>query len=126
MLALLADTEEEIESVRELVKSEDVRGEEDGEETAADRVISEGVDGSKEEVVREEVEDELSEWLSGLEGDMQQYAPILREQGFDSLAAVKTLNKTDMKVLKIKKGHIRVLKQAIAKLKERDNEEEES
>ena len=119
-VAFIADTEDEIQPVREMTASNAVA--EAGVGEKREREPEQLLDGGGED---EDVDDEVLEWLKGIEGDMEQYAPILREQGFDSLAAIKTLNKTDMKVLKIKKGHIRVLKQEIVKLKEEGRDADE-
>ena len=47
---------------------------------------------------------------------------ILTEEGFDSLSALKTLTSQDLKEMKIKNGHSRVLLPAVAKLKDHINQ----
>lgn len=60
---------------------------------------------------------EVVEWLSGLDGDMNKYASVLQEDGFDSLKAIRTLSKQDLKDLGLRKGHLRILKEGIKELR---------
>ncbi len=62
---------------------------------------------------------EVTDWLHSLSGDVERYASVMFDDGFDSLRSVSTITEEDLKRLGVKTGHRRVLLSAIAALAER-------
>jgi pyruvate/2-oxoglutarate dehydrogenase complex dihydrolipoamide acyltransferase (E2) component len=58
----------------------------------------------------------VSRFLAGLESDMSQYAAKFIEDGFDSLAAIETLQVKDLEDMAVKKGHMRIIIKGIEDL----------
>lgn len=56
-------------------------------------------------------------WLKGLEVDMSDYAPAFFENGFDSIKLLGNIEKEDLPGLIPKKGHHRLIQQALDDLK---------
>jgi hypothetical protein len=55
-------------------------------------------------------------FLARLESDMSQYAAKLVADGFDSLAAIETLQVKDLEEMGVKKGHVRIIIKGIEDL----------
>jgi len=72
----------------------------------------------KEEVVIPSDASELEAFLSSLENDMSGYVDTFSTDGFDSLASIATITKSDLASMGVKKGHIRVIMKGIQKLNE--------
>lgn len=60
---------------------------------------------------------EVLAWLKGLEVDMSDYAPAFFENGFDSIKLLGNIEKEDLPGLIPKKGHHRLIQQALDDLK---------
>ena len=62
--------------------------------------------------------DELDNWLKSIDNDLIEYSTVLRDEGFDSISALKTLEEEDLDEMKItKKGHRRIILAAVQALK---------
>ncbi|CAH0480432.1 unnamed protein product [Peronospora belbahrii] len=59
---------------------------------------------------------EVISWLKGLSVDMSEYAPAFFENGFDSVKLLSTIEKSDLPSLVPKKGHHRLIQQALDEL----------
>lgn len=60
---------------------------------------------------------EVLSWLKGLSVDMSEYAPAFFENGFDSVKLLSTIEKSDLPSLVPKKGHHRLIQQALDDLR---------
>ncbi|RLN96700.1 hypothetical protein BBJ28_00006504, partial [Nothophytophthora sp. Chile5] len=60
---------------------------------------------------------EVLAWLKGLSVDMSEYAPAFFENGFDSVKLLSTIEKSDLPALVPKKGHHRLIQQALDDLR---------
>ena len=58
----------------------------------------------------------VSRFLARLESDMSQYASRFVADGFDSLAAIETLQVKDLEEMGVKKGHVRIIMKGIEDL----------
>ncbi|OWZ14089.1 hypothetical protein PHMEG_00012478 [Phytophthora megakarya] len=60
---------------------------------------------------------EVLSWLKGLSVDMSEYGPAFFENGFDSVKLLSTIEKSDLPSLVPKKGHHRLIQQALDDLR---------
>merc|ERR1712137_366646 len=70
----------------------------------------------RKETYHTEGQREVLSWLKGLSVDMSEYAPAFFENGFDSLKLLSTIEKSDLPSLVPKKGHHRLIQQALDEL----------
>ncbi|KAF1789045.1 Alpha/Beta hydrolase fold [Phytophthora cactorum] len=71
----------------------------------------------RKEVNYTEGQREVLSWLKGLSVDMSEYAPAFFENGFDSVKLLSTIEKSDLPSLVPKKGHHRLIQQALNDLR---------
>ncbi|KAG6578034.1 osialoglycoprotein endopeptidase [Phytophthora cinnamomi] len=71
----------------------------------------------RKEVNYSEGQREVVSWLKGLSVDMSEYAPAFFENGFDSVKLLSTIEKSDLPSLVPKKGHHRLIQQALDDLR---------
>ncbi|KAG6968621.1 hypothetical protein JG687_00003667 [Phytophthora cactorum] len=71
----------------------------------------------RKEVNYTEGQREVLSWLKGLSVDMSEYAPAFFENGFDSVKLLSTIEKSDLPSLVPKKGHHRLIQQALDDLR---------
>uniref|UniRef100_H3GSB5 TFIIS N-terminal domain-containing protein n=1 Tax=Phytophthora ramorum TaxID=164328 RepID=H3GSB5_PHYRM len=71
----------------------------------------------RKEVNYSEGQREVLSWLKGLSVDMSEYAPAFFENGFDSVKLLSTIEKSDLPSLVPKKGHHRLIQQALDDLR---------
>lgn len=71
----------------------------------------------RKEVNYSESQREVISWLKGLSVDMSEYAPAFFENGFDSVKLLSTIEKSDLPSLVPKKGHHRLIQQALDDLR---------
>ncbi|KAF1334167.1 Membrane-bound transcription factor site-1 protease, partial [Globisporangium splendens] len=71
----------------------------------------------KKNVAYNEGQREVIAWLRGLEVDMSEYAPSFFDNGFDSIKLLGNIEKEDLPGLIPKKGHHRLIQQALDDLK---------
>lgn len=71
----------------------------------------------KKEMNYSEGQREVLSWLKGLSVDMSEYAPAFFENGFDSIKLLSTIEKADLPSLVPKKGHHRLIQQALDELR---------
>ncbi|TDH73186.1 hypothetical protein CCR75_008406 [Bremia lactucae] len=72
---------------------------------------------SKRDVNYTEGQREVLSWLKGLTVDMSEYALAFFENGFDSVKLLSTIEKSDLPSLVPKKGHHRLIQQALDDLR---------
>lgn len=65
----------------------------------------------------------VEEWLSKLPGDMRIYSEAFKNEGFDTMEAVKMLVKEDLVAMGVKKGHIRIIMASVEAIKDREQKE---
>ncbi|KAE8901786.1 hypothetical protein PF005_g17159 [Phytophthora fragariae] len=75
------------------------------------------VAAKRKEVSFSEGQREVVSWLKGLSVDMSEYAPAFFENGFDSVKLLSTIEKSDLPSLVPKKGHHRLIQQALDDLR---------
>ncbi|KAL7686752.1 putative sterile alpha motif domain, chromatin SPT2, sterile alpha motif/pointed domain superfamily [Plasmopara halstedii] len=73
----------------------------------------------KKEVNYTEGQREVLSWLKGLTVDMSEYASAFFENGFDSVKLLSTIEKSDLPSLVPKKGHHRLIQQALDELRQK-------
>ncbi|CAI5716122.1 unnamed protein product [Peronospora destructor] len=71
----------------------------------------------RKEINYPEGQREVLSWLKGLSVDMSEYAPAFFENGFDSVKLLSTIEKSDLPSLVPKKGHHRLIQQALDELR---------
>ncbi|CAH0489728.1 unnamed protein product [Peronospora farinosa] len=71
----------------------------------------------RKEINYTEGQREVLSWLKGLSVDMSEYAPAFFENGFDSVKLLSTIEKSDLPSLVPKKGHHRLIQQALDELR---------
>ncbi|KAG7391698.1 hypothetical protein PHYPSEUDO_003772 [Phytophthora pseudosyringae] len=71
----------------------------------------------RKEVNYTEGQREVVSWLKALSVDMSEYAPAFFENGFDSVKLLSTIEKSDLPGLVPKKGHHRLIQQALDDLR---------
>ncbi|GMF39493.1 unnamed protein product [Phytophthora fragariaefolia] len=71
----------------------------------------------RKEMNYSESQREVVSWLQGLSVDMSEYAPAFFENGFDSVKLLSTIEKADLPSLVPKKGHHRLIQQALDDLR---------
>ncbi|CAI5734169.1 unnamed protein product [Hyaloperonospora brassicae] len=71
----------------------------------------------RKEVSYTEGQRDVLSWLKGLSVDMSEYAPAFFENGFDSVKLLSTIEKSDLPSLVPKKGHHRLIQQALDELR---------
>ncbi|KAI9921322.1 hypothetical protein PsorP6_000865 [Peronosclerospora sorghi] len=73
----------------------------------------------RKEVNYTEGQREVISWLKGLSVDMSEYASAFFENGFDSVKLLSTIEKSDLPSLVPKKGHHRLIQQALDDLRQK-------
>uniref|UniRef100_M4BGJ1 TFIIS N-terminal domain-containing protein n=1 Tax=Hyaloperonospora arabidopsidis (strain Emoy2) TaxID=559515 RepID=M4BGJ1_HYAAE len=71
----------------------------------------------RNEVNYTEGQRDVLSWLKSLSVDMSEYAPAFFENGFDSVKLLSTIEKSDLPSLVPKKGHHRLIQQALDELR---------